>query len=64
MEVIFRQLFTYSSQKKNYVTSKKLLGYRDPLRGQECPVGIALDIMLLGHTVGAGSIPGAHTAFL
>ena len=32
--------------------------------GQECPVGIVLDIMLLGHTVGAGMIPVACTAFL
>ena len=29
-------------------------------KGQECPVGIALDIMLLGHTVGTGSIPVVH----
>ena len=27
-----------------------------------CPVDIALDVMLLGHTVGAGSIPVDHTA--
>ena len=33
------------------------------LVGRSCPVGIALDIMLLGHTVGAGSIPVAHTLF-
>ena len=31
---------------------------------QECPVGIVLDIMLLGHTVGASSILVAHAAFL
>ena len=50
----------YSKSELNKIGRERNLKarIRDNFPGQECPVGIALDIMLLDHMVGAGLIPG------